>query len=268
MPSPFPGMDPFLESPVYFSDLHDGLIYNLQAQLQRELPGAYYASKSDRVWVEVADDRRMIEPDVTVLRRPGPSGDPAPPPAKTAVAEPFVIPVLHDEFRETSVDILTRRAEGEAIVATIEILSAANKRPGNTGRGLYLQKQREVIDGGRTHLIEIDLLRSGTHTTAVSRTGALRMCGPFDYHVCLRRAGVWTEASVCPIRLRDRLPQFAIPLMPGDGEVIVDLQIAFDRSYDVGPFAKRVDYAGPIPEPPLAPEDTAWVAERLKAAVK
>lgn len=267
MPSPFPGMDPFLESPLHFGDLHDGLIHSIKAQLQRELPAAYYAAASDRLWVEMADERRMIEPDVNVLRR-GDETTPAAAPAGTAaVAEPIVVPVVHDEFREPYLEILTRAPAGEVVVATIEVLSPANKRSG-PGRDSYLQKQREVLAEGRVHLVEIDLLRGGEHTTAVPRSRAVRRSKGFDYHLCVRRADRTTEAHVYPIRLRERLPRFPIPLLPGDGEVIVDLQAAFNRSYDDGPFAKRVHYHGPIPEPTLAPGEAAWVAERLKAVGK
>ncbi len=38
MPSPFPGMDPYLESPDWFPDLHDGLIFCLKESLQNLLP--------------------------------------------------------------------------------------------------------------------------------------------------------------------------------------------------------------------------------------
>ncbi|HEX6985909.1 MAG TPA: DUF4058 family protein [Planctomycetaceae bacterium] len=267
MPPPFPGMDPFLESPVFFGTLHDGLIYNLQSQLQRELPGAYYAASSDRRWVEVADEKRMVEPDVNVLRGRDEAAGVATAAGGAAVAEPVVVPVLHDEFREPYVDILTRQPEGELVVATIEVLSPANKR-GGQGRDLYLQQQRETFGEGRTHLIEIDLLRGGDHTTAVPRSAAFRRSRGFDYHICVRRADRRIDALVYPVRVRDRLPRFPIPLLPGDGEVIVDLQAAFDRTYDDGPFTKRVDYRGPVPDPPLSPEDAAWVTERLKAAGK
>lgn len=91
-----PGHGPVLEPPVYFGDLYDGLIYNIQAPLQRVLPLPYYASKSDRVWVE-EDQRRTVEPGVNVLR--GEDGADEPPSrviSGTAVAEPVVVPVVHD----------------------------------------------------------------------------------------------------------------------------------------------------------------------------
>jgi Protein of unknown function (DUF4058) len=32
MPSPFPGMDPYLESPDWFPDLHDELIFRIKGK--------------------------------------------------------------------------------------------------------------------------------------------------------------------------------------------------------------------------------------------
>ena len=52
MPSPFPGMDPYLENPEFFPGLHDRLISELCADLQKSLPPAYYAEIRSRVWVE------------------------------------------------------------------------------------------------------------------------------------------------------------------------------------------------------------------------
>lgn len=265
MPSPFPGMDPFLESPVCFGTLHAGLIYNIQAQLKRTLPPGYYAASSDRLWVEVSE--RPIEPDVNVLRT-----DDARPTAEraggaSAVAEPVVVTVPHDEHREAYVDIITRGPDGEIIVATIEVLSPSNKERRSEGRRLYLKKQREIL-GSDTHLIEIDLLRCGEHTTAVPRTRAERKAGRLLYHVCVHRSDDLEDYFVYPVGLRDKLPRFAVPLLDDDGPAVIDLQAAFDRTYDDGPFDQRVDYRGPVPEPPLPPEDAAWVDESLKAAGK
>lgn len=202
----------------------------------------------------------MVEPDVNVLRRRDEPTGAATTSDVAMIAEPVIDPVVHDEFREPYIDILTRNSAGEIVVATIEVLSPANKRSG-PGRDLYLKKQREILDEARVHLIEIDLLRGGEHTTAVPRSAAFRRSKGFDYHICVRRADRWTDALVYPVRLCGRLPRFPIPLLPGDGEIVVDLQAAFDRSYNDGPFAKRVDYRRPVPEPPLSSEDAAWVAD-------
>ena len=71
MPSPFPGMDPYLEHPAFFSGLDDSLITYIREVLQASLPEPYYADIGDRVWVEVS--RRYLDPDVKVLRSNGPT---------------------------------------------------------------------------------------------------------------------------------------------------------------------------------------------------
>jgi hypothetical protein len=45
---------------------------------------------------------------------------------------------------------------------------------------------------------------------------------------------------IYPISLGDRLPGIAIPLLPGDGVVPVDLQVLLDRCYDTGLYQRRV----------------------------
>lgn len=66
MSSPFPGMDPFLEHPDIFPDLHDRLNTHLSEVLQASLPAPYYAVIGRRTWIEVS--QRYIGPDVQVQR--------------------------------------------------------------------------------------------------------------------------------------------------------------------------------------------------------
>ena len=42
--------------------------------------------------------------------------------------------------------------------------------------------------------------------------------------------------------------------------MLLDLQYAFDRLYDEGPYRRAVDYARP-PDPPLLGEEAAWAEE-------
>ena len=123
MPSPFPGMDPFLEAPAFFSGLHIGMMFCLREALQLVLPEPYYAEMADRTWVEVS--QRDIEPDVNVLR-----GERSPPEAgggvavaQTTATPPCVIRVPHTSFREVYLDIFARLDEREQVVAAVEILS-------------------------------------------------------------------------------------------------------------------------------------------------
>ncbi len=262
MPSPIPGMDPFLEDPAVFPDLHDSLIGELRNAINAQLPPPYYASSASRVWVEPS--QRHVEPDVDVLRpeRPG-SGTAPSPPVGTAVARPpVVVRIPREEHRERYLDIYAQPGR-ERLVTTIEVLSPSNKSNSGEGRGLYLQKQREVL-GSKVNLVEIDLLRGGQHTTAVRLEDALAQAGPFDYHICVRAFEEPDDFVIYPISLGERLPVVAIPLLPGDGSVSVDLQPLLDRCYDTGLYERRVRYAERAPVPPLRPEQATWVEQVLR----
>ena len=90
----------------------------------------------------------------------------------------------------------------------------------------------------------------------------LKARGKYDYLVCLHRArsvgfDVWART------VRQRLPRFKVPLAASDPDLVVDLQALFDRIYDAGNFARRVDYRK---EPPLLlrSEDVLWADALLR----
>src|SRR5687768_8006557 len=66
MPSPFPGMDPYLEHPEFFPELHSSLIFCLKESLQELLPEPYYTDTGSRVWIEFVEP--LAAPDVIVHR--------------------------------------------------------------------------------------------------------------------------------------------------------------------------------------------------------
>jgi hypothetical protein len=153
----------------------------------------------------------------------------------------------------------------ERLVTSIEVLSLANNTPGAQGRDLYLHKQKELL-GSQVHVVEIDLLRVGEHATAVPYERLREEAAPFDYHVCIHDFDNWEDYLVYPIRLEERLPRIDVPLLPGDGAVVVDLQQVFVRCYETGPYRRRLDYRSLTLDPPLAADRTKWLAERLAAA--
>jgi len=261
MPSPFPGMDPWLERPRVFPTLHNNLITYLQAALKKLLPRGYVAAGANRVYV---DPELKREPDVGVF------GTGAPPEARggTAaalagagllviaadpVAEPVEVPYL---------EILS--TEDDRLVTAIEVVSLSNKRPGDAGRVSYQQKQGEFRASG-VNLVEIDLLRRGPHVTAVPLV-RLRAAAPeFAYHVCVSSAEHPHAFYVAPVRLADRLPVVPIPLDAGVSPVPLDLQAAFDRCYDEGPLPDLARYDRKQPDPPLSAEQQAWAEGVLRA---
>ncbi len=259
MPSPFPGMDPYLEHPSTFPSLHARLIVLIGEALQPALPAPYFAEIEERVWVEVS--QRFIEPAASVFRREAPSGGPVA--ATLTRSRPVVVTVPHDERHESWIEIRVSGDGGERLITAIEVLSPSNKTPGENARDLYLRKQREVLDS-RAHLVEIDLLRAGLHTTAGPLDYLTEAVGPFDYHVSVHQSDRFEDYFIYPVRLAERLPEIAIPLLPGDGEVALDLQAVFDRAYDTGPYRRRIRYAEAEPVPPLRPEDREWAAGLIR----
>jgi hypothetical protein len=266
MPSPFPGMDPFLEHPAFFPGVHDSFITYLREALQGRLPAPYFAEINERLWVDAAE--RAIGPDVDVLRGDQPSpprqeGNGGVAVATTTAAQPIVITVPYEEQRETFLEIRVPADDGERVVATIEVLSPTNKTAGPRARELYLAKQREVLDSD-IHLVEIDLLRGGTHTTAVPMERLKKKAPPYDYHVCVHPFDELGKFLVWTATLEQRLPEVAVPLLPGDGTVKVDLQAVFDRCYDTGPYRRRVRYDPARVVPALKAEQVEWVTRVLK----
>jgi hypothetical protein len=265
MPSPFPGMDPFLEHPALFPGVHDSFLTYLREALQSTLPAPYFAEINERLWVDTSE--RSIGPDVDVLRGDQPGSGMHRGNGGVAVlappSQPILITVPVEEHRQTYLEIRTRQNDGEKVVTTIEVLSPTNKTPGPKGRTLYLQKQQEILDSD-SHLVEIDLLRGGTHTTAVPLERLRAKAPPFAYHVCVHAFDVLGTFAVYTIQLAERLPSVVIPLLPGDGSVTVDLQAVFARSYDTGPYRRRVRYEPDRIEPPLQPEQREWATQLLR----
>lgn len=263
MPSPFPGMDPFLEHPDFFPDLHGRFHVYLSEALQALLPAPYFAVINQRLWVEPS--ARYIEPDTDVLYGDWTVGESsvAWKTAERTRTRPLVFETFDDEHREPYVEIRTRLAEGgERVVTAIEVLSLSNKTPGQRGRELYLEKQAEIL-GSQVHLVEIDLLRGGQHTTPVLWERLSRKAGPFDYHVSVHRFDQRGRFFIYPWRLPDPLPVIGVPLLPGHDQVSLDLQAVLTRCYETGPYPRRVVYESHRIVPPPTPEQTEWVERHL-----
>lgn len=268
MPSPFPGMDPYLENPDVFGNLHSDFIFAMKEALMPKLPEPYYSRSDRRTWIEVSE--RYVEPDVNVQvsaahepkqRRPGNGGVVV---ADSVSTEPVVIHIPHDESHQTFMELYAGRGEDRRLVASIELLSPTNKSQRGKGWEAYLQKQQEMLQSD-VHFIEIDLLRGGKHSTSVPLEELRRRVPVYDYHVCVHRFDRWEDYFVYPFTVRESLPTIDVPLLPGDGSVPLDLQAVFTRCFDVGPYRYEVDYAADEPVPPLSSDDAQWAQERVAA---
>lgn len=262
MPSPFPGMDPWLEGETVFPDLHDGLIFLLKEALNAVLPPAYNATTKSRIWI---DDTHYREPDVNVHGINGHESGPLGIGGGQALAMLTGTGLLHavlpasDPSTESYLEI--RANHGKRLVTAIEILSPTNKRSGE-GRTAYLQKQLEYR-AAAINVVEIDLLRGGTHTTLFPES-KLPPTGTYDYHACIYVPAAVPQCFLVAIRLTDRLPSVIVPLDFDVDPVTVDLQVLFDRCYSGGRYASLVRYTEP-PNPPLTAEQAEWATGVLRA---
>jgi hypothetical protein len=262
MPSPFPGMDPYLEHPARWAGMRQRLISQSCNRLNELLPDNYVADMGERVYL--VQPRRSIYPDLLLIERPSQAPAPGPSGGGTAVLAvsdpPLVITVRPEEIREVFVEIRPVADESQ-VIAVIAVLSPANKTGRSEGRQLYLQKQEELL-ASQTHLIEIDLLQGGEHTVAAPLDWLLGET-TWDYLVSLHRGGQSGRFEVWPFSLRQRLPRIHVPLAGDDPDVVLDLQTVFDRAYDEGPYARRIDYRRDPPVP-LPRADAEWAAALLK----
>lgn len=125
MPSPFPGMDPYVEAMNRWADFHQEFLVRCRAQLNERLPDNYAATLGERIVMPttLANDADNFDPPKQVY---------------------VEITYLADE-----------RA-----VTDIELLSPSNKRRGSRDRAGYLAKRQNLIVH-EVNLVEIDLLLGG-----------------------------------------------------------------------------------------------------------
>ena len=259
VPSPFPGMDPFIEGQEW-SDFHTRFTTVVGELLAPPLRRRYVVRVERRVYVEhLFDDTDRIIPDVVVLDRGRPPAHRPTGPTSTAAAIPPAVECIlpMPEGRREAFLVIRSRGTNE-VVTVLEVLSPANKTRGADGRREYLAKRESVLQSS-AHLVEIDLLRGGERLPVV---GAVPE-GDYFAFVCRRERR--PRADVYSWTLRDRLPAIPVPLAAGDADVELDLHAAFAMTYDRAVYEDSLDY-GVEPVPPFAPADAEWAREVLAAA--
>lgn len=257
MPSPFPGMDPYLESPAYWGGLHSKLIVAMNDALNRTLPEGYYAEVDEHVWLQIdpSEDRRLLgKPDVFITDKNGTSGRHR----GVVLIRPTVHAVLPKGRRKTHRFVKVIAPDGTTVVTVIEFLCPSNKA---ADRSKYLGKREEYF-GARVNLVEIDLLRDGERMPMgkPSAPGG-------DYYVFVARSREYPEVDVWQFTVRGSIPPVPIPLKADDDDLPVDLQGLFTEIYDRNRYRKRIDYSAP-PVPPLRHPDAEWAADLLKKQKK
>ncbi len=253
MPSPFPGMDPYLEGTEWTS-VHIELSSELARQLAPQVSPKYIVRPARRFVTETSDDvsiaTRDIYPDVgLVAEQTGDAGA-----AGGAGSAPLQLTtIIPEQAPQVTVEI--RDATQRTLVTAIEVLSITNKR--GDGFQEYLEKRARLLRSS-AHLLEINLLRRGR------RVPIREPLPEAAYFVFLSRAERRPMIEVWPVQLSAGLPVVPVPLLPGDADVQLDLQAALNNLYDALRYDLSLDYSRP-PEIPLGEADAGWAAEVLRA---
>ncbi len=255
MPSPFPGVDPYIESQAW-EDFHTLFITAIREDLTPVLRPRYVVRVEERIYVErLPDPVAPIGPGITVVSVP--ERERLPHFGGTAtVASPSFTAMIPLSSPERETYLVVRDRESMEVVTTIELLSPTNKRKGSTGRREYVKK-RALVLRSKAHLVEIDLLRGGDRLPIDL---PLRHGG---YYVLICRHPACPQAQIHSWGLSSPLPTIPIPLAGDDPAVPLDLQNVFATLYDRAGYDFSLDYARPV-EPPLAKEDQEWVRQVLK----
>jgi len=254
MPSPFPGMNPYLENPELWSEVHSRLIVAIADAIAPQLRPKYRVAVEKRVY-QMTDDNSVLVgiPDVVVGRSLTSTEKElsniavASPPAKPLIVNRTML----EEVREGYLEV--REVGTGEVVTAIEILSPKNKRS-KERRKAYESKRQQVLSS-LTHLVEIE--RNGEPMPILGNQIKS------DYRILVSRSESRPKAELYPFGLQKKIPTFLLPLCPSDREPLVDLQALIHGVYDRAGFDLAIDYTCE-PVPPLAEADVVWANALLQ----
>ncbi|MEZ4733724.1 MAG: DUF4058 family protein [Caldilineaceae bacterium] len=262
MPSPFPGMDPYLEGYLW-PDVHHSLATQIRDQLAPHLRPRYVARIEIQVVVDEAPQPEVgiMYPDVEIVRSQRREPEPPTPSfrggvliAEAPVATPASVTVQLPEVEVRLATVEIYDTAQNQLVTSIEILSPVNKH--EPGLSKYRAKWRQLRDA-YVHLLEIDLLRRGQRPLQHDKVPESR------YRVSLRRAGS-SSVHVWTLGLQDRLPVVPVPLRHPDADVLLDLDLALRTIYDRAAYDLSIDYTTAPPPPAFTEAETQWLHSLLR----
>ena len=249
--SPFPGMNPYLENPELWSEVHSRLIVAIADDLTDQISEKYRVAIEKRTYFSGEDDSLLVGiPDVSIVSKRMEEK-----PAGTAIltSEPLTVTLpMMEEVQERYLEI--REVATGAVITAIEILSPKNKRMGE-GRQSYERKRHQVL-ASMTHLVEIDLLRGGQ---PLPMSGSAKS----DYRILVSRSNRRPSAQLYAFNLRQVVPSFLVPLKAGEEEPLLNLQDILGKVYARGRYHLAIDYSQP-PQPPLLQDDRDWLTSLVE----
>lgn len=260
MRSPFPGMNPYIENPELWAEVHSRLIVAIADALAPHVRPKYRVAIEKRVYQSIDDESLLVGiTDVTVGRSTSTPIDREI--STVAVVSPPIKPInvnlpMPEEIREGYLEV--REVGTGEVVTVIEVLSPKNKR---TGEGLkaYLNKRQRIL-GSSSHLVEIDLLRGGK---------AMPILGneiQADYRILISRSNTRPKAELYAFNLQESIPSFCLPLRHGDTEPLLDLQVLINEIYERAGLDLAIDYSSELLG--VSENDRAWINQVLQQGLR
>jgi hypothetical protein len=259
MPSPFPGMNPYLENTQFWSQVHNRLIVEIADVINPQIRPKYRMELEQRVYTDTESNGQNYElvgiPDNAVLK---PSSKVNPSSSNVAVAPPKVKPLTitipqPETIKEWYLQV--KDVETKQVITVVEILSPKNKKVGE-GRHKYLTKRERVLMS-LTHFIEIDLLRKG-EIMPMNISEEIKT----DYRIIISRSDRRPQAELYAFNLAQEIPSIPLPLKPEDEEPLIPLQTLLHSIYERGSYDLAINYQKQSLAD-LSEDDKMWVDNLL-----
>ncbi|MEH1818922.1 MAG: DUF4058 family protein [Nostoc sp.] len=248
MGNPFPGMNPYLEQPELWHQVHNRLIVAVADDLTPQIAPKYRVSIEERVYTIVDDILLVGIADVAVANRNTIDNSTTLITAKLTEPSKVKVPIP-EQVTERFLEV--RTTQSKEVVAVIEILSPKNKRS-KEGRAAYENKRQKIL-ASATNLVEIDLLRQGESMPVLGATAT-------DYSILVSRSYNRPDADLYTFDLKNPIPVFPVPLHQEEPEPIVDLQRLLNEVYERARFDLAIDYSQPL-KIVQSPQEETWLRE-------
>jgi hypothetical protein len=192
VPSPFPGMDPYLEDLRYWPTFQQQFVSALSDALQPALSDKYRLRVGTRVYY---------------------------------TQQVLFTSIVREEQREPFLEV-RQRTGADRLVTLIEMASPANRLHFEGRRRFELRRQEARTEGA--HLVELELVLQG-QTVLDADLSAL---AERAYVCCVTRSGRPIKQEPHGIALSKRLPRIRLPLLADERDLVLDVQALVNRVYD------------------------------------
>jgi len=274
----YPGINPHLNNYLQYEKgwegFHNWHLGDIAEILEQQLPPSYYATSEESLQIGVYDNLDMplqkptlTKPDITIY---SPSETASSLPSYEVKADVLTFPLIDtlpekEEFVSSIVIYKLENDDNDTPVTRIELLSPANKYPGNHHVS-YMSKRLKTISTGM-RLVEIDYL----HTRRPLLEEIPRY--PHDeeakpYHILVsdpRPDLIDGRIFVYEIGTMDEIPAIIIPL-DGDDTIEFNLNAVYQHTFGKHRYyyQKIVDYTqDPIHMDSFTPADQQAIRDTM-----